>query len=66
MVAIVSDGYENLYAGDPTNWGIPNRACVVAMLRSAGFALIEHPEPEVYVCRRQDVAEPGAVYPARR
>ena len=28
---------EHRYADDPTNWWIPNRACVEAMLRSAGF-----------------------------
>ena len=43
---------EHRYAGDPTNWWIPNRACVEAMLRSAGFAITDHPEGEVYVCRR--------------
>ncbi|MDC7785483.1 TIGR04290 family methyltransferase [Rhodoplanes sp. TEM] len=42
---------EKRYAGDPTNWWIPNRACVEAMLRSAGFAVAAHPEPEVYLCR---------------
>src|SRR3954470_16648613 len=43
---------EHKYADDPTNWWVPNRACVEAMLRSAGFAAIEHPEQEVYICRR--------------
>ncbi|MFN3513760.1 MAG: TIGR04290 family methyltransferase [Phenylobacterium sp.] len=57
---------EHRYAGDPTNWWAPNAACAEAMLRSAGFAILEHPEEEVYVCRRLDRAEPGgAVYPAR-
>ncbi|MCC6589261.1 MAG: TIGR04290 family methyltransferase [Bryobacterales bacterium] len=43
---------ENYYCGDPTNWWIPNQACVEAMLRSAGFEIEAHPEQEVYVCRR--------------
>jgi tRNA (mo5U34)-methyltransferase len=43
---------EKAYSGDPTNWWIPNRACVEAMLRSTGFDIIGHPEPEVFVCRR--------------
>jgi tRNA (mo5U34)-methyltransferase len=43
---------EHRYAGDPTNWWIPNRAGVEAMLRSAGFAITDHPEEEVYICRR--------------
>jgi tRNA (mo5U34)-methyltransferase len=53
------DGYplmyfvEQRYADDPTNWWIPNRACVEAMLRSAGFTIEAHPEEEVYVCRKR-------------
>jgi tRNA (mo5U34)-methyltransferase len=53
-----SPGYPSLYfverhySGDPTNWWIPNRACVEAMLRSAGFAILAQPEAEVYYCRR--------------
>jgi tRNA (mo5U34)-methyltransferase len=57
---------ERRYADDPTNWWIPNRACVEAMLRSSGFQMIDHPESEVYLCRR--VARPqadGPVYPMR-
>jgi tRNA (mo5U34)-methyltransferase len=46
---------EHRYAGDPSNWWIPNRACVEAMLRSAGFEIVDHPEHEVYLCR------PGAM-----
>jgi tRNA (mo5U34)-methyltransferase len=42
---------EKKYAGDVTNWWIPNRACVEALLRSSGFEIIEHPEEEVFVCR---------------
>ncbi|ACA16578.1 Methyltransferase type 11 [Methylobacterium sp. 4-46] len=57
---------ERSYAGDPTNWWAPNRACTEAMLRAAGFAIESHPEEEVYVCRRVE-APPfaGPVYPAR-
>jgi tRNA (mo5U34)-methyltransferase len=56
--AFEKDGYplmyfvERRYANDPTNWWIPNRACVEAMLRSAGFVIEAHPEDEVYLCRR--------------
>jgi tRNA (mo5U34)-methyltransferase len=42
---------EDCYAGDPTNWWIPNRACAEALLRSAGFEIVGHPEEEVYVCK---------------
>jgi len=48
---------EHRYAHDPTNWWIPNRACAEAMLRSAGFDLVEHAEDEVFVCRRRDRVE---------
>lgn len=55
---------ERRYAGDPTNWWIPNRACVEAMLRSAGFEPLEHPEDEIYICRRVETPPgAGAVYP---
>jgi tRNA (mo5U34)-methyltransferase len=48
---------EQSYAGDPTNWWAPNLACAEAMLRSAGFEIIEHPEQEVFVCRRVEMPE---------
>jgi tRNA (mo5U34)-methyltransferase len=58
---------EKKYAGDPTNWWIPNRAAAEAMLRSAGFEILAHPEAEVFVCRRRELpGEPRAVYPATR
>jgi tRNA (mo5U34)-methyltransferase len=62
---------ERLYAGDWTNWWVPNRACTEAMLRAAGFSVEVQAEDEVYLCR---CAPPpfegwgeggGAVYPAR-
>ena len=49
---------EKRFAGDPTNWWIPNRACAEAMLRSAGFQVVMHPVPEVFVCRRSELAGP--------
>jgi tRNA (mo5U34)-methyltransferase len=57
---------ENKYADDPTNWWVPNRACVEAMLRSAGFVIAARPEDEVYLCRRTTRPQlEGAVYPTR-
>ena len=60
---------EQRYSHDATNWWVPNRACVEAMLRSAGFAIEQQPEEEVYVCRWQPVAVPAdgphPVYPER-
>jgi tRNA (mo5U34)-methyltransferase len=46
---------EQRYAHDPTNWWVPNRACLEGMLRSAGFRIIGHPESEVFICRRAEV-----------
>ena len=46
---------EQSYAGDPTNWWVPNPACSMAMLRSAGFDIVSRPEPEVYVCRPREL-----------
>jgi tRNA (mo5U34)-methyltransferase len=58
---------EHRYAGDPTNWWIPNRGCTEAMLRSSGFVIAAHPEPEVYLCRLGErMQADGAVYPGRR
>jgi tRNA (mo5U34)-methyltransferase len=48
---------EHRYAHDPTNWWIPNRACAEAMLRSAGFDIVDRPEDEVFVCRRRASVE---------
>jgi tRNA (mo5U34)-methyltransferase len=57
---------EHEYSGDWTNWWAPNAACSAAMLRSAGFEILEHPEEEVFVCRRAERPKPmGAVYPAK-
>jgi tRNA (mo5U34)-methyltransferase len=60
---------ENRYSGDPTNWWIPNMACVEGMLRSSGFEIVEHPEEEVFLCRRRELTEweqkDRAVYPSR-
>ena len=43
---------EDRYANDPTNWFIPNKAAVEAMLRSAGFVIRANPEREVYLVER--------------
>ena len=56
---------EHCYAGDDTNWWIPNRACTAAMLRSAGFVIDSNPEEEIFICRSGPAASQRAVYPAR-
>jgi tRNA (mo5U34)-methyltransferase len=55
---------EHDYANDWTNWWAPNAAATQAMLRSAGFAIVAHPESEVYLCRRLEEAGHPPVYPA--
>jgi tRNA (mo5U34)-methyltransferase len=49
---------EHRYAGDPTNWWIPNRAAAEALLRAAGFQITDQPEPEVFICRRAETGPP--------
>lgn len=57
---------ERRYSHDPTNWWIPNLSCAEAMLRSAGFEIVDHPEDEVLICRRGPRNDPSnAVYPSR-
>lgn len=59
---------EERYASDPTNWFIPNKAAMEAMLRSSGFAIEANPEREVYLCRRGErhymVEPPPRISPA--
>jgi tRNA (mo5U34)-methyltransferase len=61
---------EKKYSHDETNWWVPNAACSAAMLRSAGFQVLAHPEEEVFLCRRLEIPPgpegPRAVYPAVR
>jgi tRNA (mo5U34)-methyltransferase len=42
---------ERRLAGDPTNWWVPDAACVEAMLRSSGFEIAARPGAELWVCR---------------
>ena len=57
---------ERYYSGDPSNWWAPNMAGSLAMLRSSGFEVLEHPEPEVYLCRAvEPPSSDRAVYPAK-
>jgi len=56
---------EHSIAGDPTNWWVPNHACVLAMLRSCGFTLVGHPGHEIYVCEPARGRESDAL-PAHR
>jgi tRNA (mo5U34)-methyltransferase len=53
---------EKRYSDDPTNWWFPNRACAEAMLRSSGFEILDHPEAEVYICQRRELADDAAAF----
>jgi tRNA (mo5U34)-methyltransferase len=58
---------EHELAADPTNWWAPNRACVEAMLRSAGLKPTGSPAHEILLARRvgavQGSAELRAIFP---
>lgn len=41
---------EKKFAGDPTNWWVPNHSAVGAMLRSCGLEVVSNPSEEIYVC----------------
>ena len=58
---------EHEYAHDNTNWWAPNRACSAAMLRSAGYEIVSHPEQEMFICRHvaREPGDYGAIYPQR-
>lgn len=57
---------ERKYAGDPTNWWIPNRSAVEGILRSSGYDILGRPESEVYICRRRPLPQGTlAVYPPK-
>jgi tRNA (mo5U34)-methyltransferase len=50
---------ERSLAGDHTNWWAPNHACVEAMLRSAGLAIVGRPGHEIYLCRPEPESRMG-------
>lgn len=60
---------EHRYSHDETNWWVPNRACVEAMLRSSGFEIKAQPEDEVYLCKWKAISVPPdgphCIYPAQ-
>jgi tRNA (mo5U34)-methyltransferase len=50
---------ERRYAGDASNWWLPNRACAEAMLRSAGFHVLANPHQEVFICSPDPAVTPS-------
>ena len=51
--------FEHQFAGDRTNWWIPNRQGVEAMLRSAGLSIEARPEQETWLCRPAETQRDG-------
>lgn len=43
---------EDRYAGDPTNWWVPNESGMEAILRSTGLHIVAHPFAEMWICDR--------------
>jgi tRNA (mo5U34)-methyltransferase len=50
---------EDRYSNDPTNWWIPNRPAMEAMLRSSGLTIVSHPEAETWICEPKKVKRQG-------
>jgi tRNA (mo5U34)-methyltransferase len=53
---------EKSYAGDPTNWWIPNHGAMEGMLRSSGLEIAAHPEQETWVCKPSSVTKEDGKY----
>lgn len=43
---------EHRFAGDPTNWWVPNPSAVAAMLRTTGMQIVDRPGHEMWICER--------------
>lgn len=52
---------ERAFAGDPTNWWVPNHACVEAMLRASGMQVMKALGHEMYLCA-PDPDHPSVVH----
>lgn len=53
---------EHSYAGDWTNWWIPNRAGAEAMLRAARLDIVAHPEEETWICAPRAADPRGPIH----
>lgn len=51
---------EHEFAGDPSNWWVPDPAACEAMLRSAGLQPMANPERGTYVCERSEPPAPDS------
>jgi methyltransferase (TIGR04290 family) len=57
---------EHRLAGDDTNWWVPNRACVEAMVRSAGLQVVQNPAHEFFLCERRGGGVEGELNAVRK
>ena len=48
---------EDRFAGDPTNWWVPNPTAIEAMLRSCGMRITGQPGDEIYLCEPDPAAQ---------
>jgi tRNA (mo5U34)-methyltransferase len=54
---------EHRFAGDATNWWVPNHAACEAMLRASGLQVISRPADETYLCQPQRATGKAAPEP---
>jgi len=45
---------EDRFAGDPTNWWLPNHAAVKSILKTCGFKIHKQPAPETYLLKKEE------------
>lgn len=57
---------EGRFAGDPTNWWVPNAAAMEAMLRSSGLRVVARPEGEIFLCEPDPQARNLETWPFTR
>jgi tRNA (mo5U34)-methyltransferase len=50
---------ETEFSGDPTNWWVPNRAGILALLRAAGFRVDSEPGDEIFLCSHDPAIRRG-------
>jgi tRNA (mo5U34)-methyltransferase len=51
---------ERKFAGDPSNWWVPNQGCLAAMLRSSGMRVVAQPFDECLWCEPDREGETSA------
>jgi len=52
---------EHRLNSDPTNWWVPNHACIEAMLRTCGLRIVARPGEEIYLCQTDPTLSSNAL-----